>query len=42
MIDEREKEKLADAILQYCIKYNVPLEYLFEILEDQKVTHDSR
>jgi len=35
---KEEKLKLADNLLQYCRKFNVPLEYLFEILEDQKVT----
>ena len=33
-----EKMLLADALLKYCKKFNIPLEYLFEILEDQKVT----
>jgi hypothetical protein len=33
-----EKIKLADHLLLYCKKFNVPLEYLFAILEDQKVT----
>jgi hypothetical protein len=37
MINE-EKIKLANNLLKYCKKFNVPLEYLFEILEDQKVT----
>jgi hypothetical protein len=30
--------KLGGALLTYCKKFNIPLEYLFEILEDQKVT----
>lgn len=29
---------LSDKLLTYCKKFNVPLEFLFEILEDQKVT----
>jgi hypothetical protein len=33
-----DKIKLADKLLKYCKKFNVPLEFLFEILEDQKVT----
>jgi hypothetical protein len=33
-----DKIKLAEKLLQYCKKFNVPLEFLFEILEDQKVT----
>jgi hypothetical protein len=33
-----EKIKLADKILKYGKKFNLPIEFLFEILEDQKVT----
>lgn len=33
-----EKLELSEKLLQYCKKFNVPLEFLFEILEDQKVT----
>ena len=33
-----DKIKLAEQLLKYCKKFNVPLEFLFEILEDQKVT----
>lgn len=33
-----DKIQLAEQLLQYCKKFNVPLEFLFEILEDQKVT----
>lgn len=33
-----DKAALADLVLEYCGKFNVPVEYLFEILEDQKVT----
>lgn len=33
-----DKIKLAEKLLKYCKKFNVPLEFLFEILEDQKVT----
>lgn len=29
---------LSTKILEYCNKFDIPLEYLFEILEDQKVT----
>jgi hypothetical protein len=35
---KEEKLKLADDLLNYCLKFNIPVEYLFEILEDQKVT----
>lgn len=34
----QEKTQLAEKVLKYCRKFNVPLEFLFEILEDQKVT----
>lgn len=37
-MNNEEKLKLADKLLKYCKKFNVPLESLFEILEDQKVT----
>lgn len=33
-----EKLALAEQIIKYCRKFNVPFEFLFEILEDQKVT----
>ncbi len=33
-----EKIILSDKLLKYCKKFNIPLEFLFEILEDQKVT----
>jgi len=33
-----EINKLGNQVVEYCRKFNVPLEYLFEILEDQKVT----
>lgn len=33
-----EKIKFAETLIRYCKKFNVPLEFLFEILEDQKVT----
>ena len=29
---------LGKEIITYCKKFNVPIEFLFEILEDQKVT----
>ncbi|MEW6652303.1 MAG: hypothetical protein AB1394_02425 [Bacteroidota bacterium] len=35
---KESKLKLAENILLYCRKFNVPIDYLFEILEDQKVT----
>jgi len=31
-------EELGSKMLGYCQKFQVPLEFLFEILEDQKVT----
>lgn len=34
----KEKIHFTDRLLKYCKKFNVPLEFLFEILEDQKVT----
>lgn len=37
-LEDLNKIKLADSLLQYCKKFNVPLDFLFEILEDQKVT----
>ena len=33
-----EKANLSNQLLDYCRKFNIPLEFLFEILEDQKVT----
>lgn len=33
-----QKIKLADELMKYCKKFNISLEYLFAILEDQKVT----
>lgn len=33
-----EKVALSEDLLKYCKKFNIPLEFLFEILEDQKVT----
>jgi hypothetical protein len=35
---DAEKLTLANSILTYCKKFNIPLNHLFEILEDQKVT----
>lgn len=35
--DNSFKIELADHLLTYCRKFNIPLEFLFEILEDQKV-----
>ncbi|MFZ2286538.1 MAG: hypothetical protein WAV93_06095 [Bacteroidales bacterium] len=29
---------LQEDIINYCRKFNIPMQYLFEILEDQKVT----
>jgi len=37
-MNNEEKIHLAETLLSYCKKFNVPLDYLFEILEDQKVT----
>lgn len=37
-MNNEDKIKLADELLKYCKKFNVPYDYLFEILEDQKVT----
>ena len=37
-MNELEKLNLAERLLGFCHKFNVPLEFLFEILEDQKVT----
>jgi hypothetical protein len=33
-----DKILLSDNLLKYCKKFNIPLEFLFQILEDQKVT----
>jgi hypothetical protein len=38
MMTDAQKIALAELILTYCKKFNVPLAHLFEILEDQKVT----
>jgi hypothetical protein len=35
---DQQKIKLADELLKYCKKFNISLDYLFAILEDQKVT----
>ena len=35
---QEELTKLGSRLFGYCQKFNVPLEFLFEILEDQKVT----
>jgi hypothetical protein len=37
-MNNEEKIRLAEILLKYCKKFNVPLDHLFEILEDQKVT----
>lgn len=37
-MNDEQKIKLADDLLRYCKKFNISLEYLFAILEDQKVT----
>lgn len=37
MINE-QNALFADKLIKYCKKFNIPLEFLFEILEDQKVT----
>lgn len=33
-----DKTALTEKLIEYCKKFSVPLEFLFEILEDQKVT----
>jgi len=37
-MNDEQKIKLADELLKYCKKFNISLDYLFAILEDQKVT----
>lgn len=37
-MNSEEKIELAERLLTYCTKFAIPLPYLFEILEDQKVT----
>lgn len=37
-MNDEQKIKLAEELLRYCKKFNISLEYLFAILEDQKVT----
>jgi len=37
-MNKEQINKLGFEIFAYCKKFNVPVEYLFEILEDQKVT----
>lgn len=37
-MNDKELIILSTKILEYCNKFDIPLEYLFEILEDQKVT----
>lgn len=37
-MSNEELQKLGRDVLKYCKKFNVPIEFLFEILEDQKVT----
>jgi hypothetical protein len=37
-MNDDQKLKLADELLKYCKKFNISLDYLFAILEDQKVT----
>jgi hypothetical protein len=37
-MNDEQKIKLADDILKYCKKFNIPLDYIFAILEDQKVS----
>lgn len=37
-MNDKELIILSTKILEYCNKYDIPLEYLLEILEDQKVT----
>ena len=35
---DHDKLKISEKLLKYCKKFNIPLNFLFEILEDQKVT----
>ena len=35
---DQEKLELSGKLIQYCRKFGVPIEFLFEVLEDQKVT----
>ena len=35
---EDELINLAQRLIAYCKKFNVPVEHIFDILEDQKVT----
>lgn len=37
-MSDPELIKLGRELIEYCNKFNVPIDYLFEILEDQKVT----
>lgn len=37
-MDEKELAELGKRLLEYCSKYFIPAEHLFEILNDQKVT----
>jgi hypothetical protein len=37
-VTDKEKVQLSEKLLKYCKKFNIPLRFLFEILEDQKVT----
>ena len=33
-----ELTELGKKVIDYCTEYNIPIKFLFEILEDQKVT----
>lgn len=37
-MNDSQKIRLADELLKYCKKFNISLDFLFAILEDQKVT----
>ena len=37
-MNEQELKEIGRRIVEYCTKFNVPRDFLFEILEDQKVT----
>lgn len=37
-MNDNDKITLADDLLHYCNKFDIPINFLFEILEDQKVT----
>jgi hypothetical protein len=36
-VTEQKLQELGRKIVKYCTKFDVPIDFLFEILEDQKV-----